>query len=73
MLLHNKWDMKEKCKVLHMVRNNHRHQYTLRTTKMESSSAEKNIGVLANITLNMTLDAKSTGIFVSTRQSIPSN
>lgn len=37
-------DMKfsyEKCKVLHQGRNNHRHQYTLDATQLESSFASE--------------------------------
>ncbi|KAK4824376.1 hypothetical protein QYF61_014036 [Mycteria americana] len=55
-----KWDdrnlmklNKEKCEVLHLGRNNPMHQYMLGATQLESSLAEKNLGVLVDTRLNM--------------------
>ncbi|PKU36118.1 hypothetical protein llap_13577 [Limosa lapponica baueri] len=42
-----------KVKVLHLERNNPRHQYKLGTDQLESSSAEKDEGVLVDNKLNM--------------------
>ncbi|GAB0206125.1 mitochondrial enolase superfamily member 1 [Grus japonensis] len=44
---------KGKCKVLHLRRNDPRHQYMLRATQLESSLAEKALGVLVDTKLNM--------------------
>ncbi|PKU48658.1 rna-directed dna polymerase from mobile element jockey-like [Limosa lapponica baueri] len=44
---------KGKCKVLHLGRSNPMHQYMLEATQLESSSAEKDLGVLVNTKLNM--------------------
>jgi len=35
---------KDKCKVLHLGKNNLKHQYMLGTTQLESSLAEKDLG-----------------------------
>ncbi|KAK4824460.1 hypothetical protein QYF61_015838 [Mycteria americana] len=43
----------EKCKVLHLGRNNPRHQHMLGATQLESSLAEKDSGVLVDTNLNM--------------------
>ncbi|PKU31221.1 rna-directed dna polymerase from mobile element jockey-like [Limosa lapponica baueri] len=43
----------KKCKVLHLVRNNPMHQYMLGATQLESSLAEKFLGVLVDTKLNM--------------------
>ncbi|PKU32865.1 rna-directed dna polymerase from mobile element jockey-like [Limosa lapponica baueri] len=48
---------KRKCKVLHLVRNNPMHQYTLGTTQLESSFAEKALGVLVDTKLDSCLKA----------------
>ncbi|KAK4832341.1 hypothetical protein QYF61_021870 [Mycteria americana] len=42
-----------KCKVLHLARNNPRHQYTLGADQLESSLAEKDLEVLVDTKLNM--------------------
>ncbi|PKU46006.1 hypothetical protein llap_3707 [Limosa lapponica baueri] len=44
---------KEKCKILHLRRNNPIHQYMLAATQLESSLAEKDLGVLVDTKLNM--------------------
>jgi len=43
---------KVKCKILHLGRNNSRHQYLLGITPLENSSAE-DLGVLVDTKLNM--------------------
>jgi len=45
----SKW----KCKVLHLGRASPRHRYMLGLTKLESSFAEKDLGVLVAMKLNM--------------------
>ncbi|KGL81213.1 hypothetical protein N309_07928, partial [Tinamus guttatus] len=44
---------KAKCKVLHLGRNNPRHQYRLGTDLLGSSSAEKDLGVMADDKVTM--------------------
>jgi len=44
---------KGKCRVLHLERNNPMHQYRLRTGLLESSSVERDLGVLVDYRLTM--------------------
>ena len=44
---------KEKWKVMHLGRNNPRHQYMLWATQMKSSLAEQDLGDLVDSKLNM--------------------
>ncbi|KAK4807071.1 hypothetical protein QYF61_018412 [Mycteria americana] len=44
---------KEKCQVLHLGRNNPRHQYMLGAAQLKSSFAEKDLRVLVDTKLNM--------------------
>jgi len=44
---------KGKCKVLHLGNNNSRHQYVLGANWLESSFAEKDLGILVNNQLTM--------------------
>jgi len=44
---------KAKCKVLHVVRGNPKHKYMLGREWLESSPAEKDVGVLLGEKLNM--------------------
>lgn len=39
------------CVVLHLGRNNHRHQYVLGPTQLESSCVEKDLGIVMNTKL----------------------
>jgi len=45
--------IKGKCRVLHMGRNNPMHQYRLGQALLESSSVERDLGVLVGDTLTM--------------------
>jgi len=44
---------KEKCRVLHLARNNPMHQHMLGADQLESSLAEKELDVLVDTMLNM--------------------
>jgi len=44
---------KSKCRVLHVGRNNHMHQYRLGDDLLERSSVEKDLGVLVDNRLAM--------------------
>ena len=46
---------KSKCRVLHLERNNHMHQYSLGDDLLERSSTEKNLFFLVNKRLAMSL------------------
>jgi len=68
---------KENCKVLHLGKNNPMHQYMLRATQLESSLAEKDLGVLVDTRLNMSQKhvlaaKKANGILGYIRQSMAS-
>ncbi|GAB0208210.1 F-BAR domain only protein 2-like [Grus japonensis] len=68
---------KGKCEVPHLGRNNPRHQYMLGATQLESSFAEKALGVLVDTKLNMRQQCalatkKANGILGCIRQSIAS-
>jgi len=68
---------KEKCKVLHIWRNNLRHQHVLGATHLETSFAEKDPQVLVDTRLNISqqwaLATKNTsGILGCIRQNIDS-
>ncbi|GAB0175844.1 mitochondrial enolase superfamily member 1 [Grus japonensis] len=65
---------KGNCKVLHLGKNNPRHQYMLGATQLESSLAEKDLEVLVDTKLNMSQQCafaakKGSGILSCTRQS----
>ena len=68
---------KSKCKVLHLGRNNPRHQYRLGAKLLESSSVEKDLGVLMDnkltISQHCALVAKKTnGILGCIKSSVAS-
>ena len=68
---------KGKCKVLHLGRNNPMQQYMLAAAQLESSLAEKDLGVLGDTRLNMgqqcaPVAKKVNGILGCMRRSIAS-
>ncbi|KAK4830437.1 hypothetical protein QYF61_011145 [Mycteria americana] len=66
---------KRKCKVLHLGRKNSMHQYRLGVDHLESSSAEKDMGVLEDklaMTQQSTFMAKVNSILSCIRKSITS-
>jgi len=68
---------KDKCRVLHLGRNNPVHQYRLGAELLESSSMEKDLGVLVGDRLTMSqkyalADKKANGILGVTKKRVAS-
>ncbi|GAB0182949.1 hypothetical protein GRJ2_000760200 [Grus japonensis] len=68
---------KGKCRVLHLGKNNPKHQYRLRVDLLGSSTAEKNLGVLVDHKLSMSqqralVAKKANGILGSINKSVAS-
>jgi len=68
---------KGKCRVLHLGRNNPMHQYMLRADLLDSSSVERDLGVLVDDRLTMTQQCalaakKANGILECMKKSVVS-
>ena len=68
---------KSKCRVLHLERNNHKYQYRLGHDLLERSSVEKDLGVLVDDRLAMSLQCalvakKANGILGCIKRSVAS-
>ncbi|PKU47118.1 hypothetical protein llap_2558 [Limosa lapponica baueri] len=66
-----------KCRVLHLVRNNPKHQYRLGADLLENSSAERNLGILVDNKFSMSQQCalvakKANGILGCIKKSVAS-